>query len=94
MQPSFTGLARQSDTKLPTYPDDKVYLAPALTFKPDEDTKPTILGEYSRSVTGGTAAFYNSSYGVLSDIHEGDPPGMISPRGASATSSSIGSTTC
>jgi iron complex outermembrane recepter protein len=69
----FTGLARQSDTELPAYPDDKVYLAPALTFKPDEETKLTILGEYSRSVTGGTAAFYNSSYGVLSDIYEGDP---------------------
>lgn len=73
MQLSFTGLARQSDTELPAYPDDKVYLAPALTFKPDEDTKLTILGEYSRSVTGVTAAFYNSSYGVLSGIHEGDP---------------------
>ncbi len=69
----FTGLGRLSDTELPAYPDDKLYLAPAFTFKPDEDTKLTILGEISKSVTGGTAAFYNSSYGTISDIYEGDP---------------------
>ncbi|ESY71339.1 TonB-dependent siderophore receptor [Mesorhizobium sp. M0051] len=69
----FTSLGRKSDTELPSYPDDKVYLAPAVTFKPDEDTKLTILGEYSKSVTGGTAAFYNSGYGVLSNVYEGDP---------------------
>ncbi|MER8373878.1 TonB-dependent siderophore receptor [Mesorhizobium sp. M1406] len=69
----FTSLGRKSDTELSGYPDDKVYLAPAITFKPDEDTKLTILGEYSKSVTGGTAAFYNSSYGVLSNLYEGDP---------------------
>ncbi|MFC3324989.1 TonB-dependent receptor domain-containing protein [Mesorhizobium cantuariense] len=69
----FTSLGRKSDTELPAYPDDKIYLAPAVTFKPDEDTKLTILGEYSKSVTGGTAAFYNSSTGVLSNLYEGDP---------------------
>ena len=69
----FTSLGRKSETELPAYPDDKIYLAPAVTFKPDEDTKLTILGEYSKSVTGGTAAFYNSSYGVLSNVYEGDP---------------------
>ncbi|MER8465162.1 TonB-dependent siderophore receptor [Mesorhizobium sp. M1396] len=69
----FTSLGRKSDTELSGYPDDKIYLAPAVTFKPDEDTKLTILGEYSKSVTGGTAAFYNSGYGVLSNLYEGDP---------------------
>ncbi|TPN45358.1 MULTISPECIES: TonB-dependent siderophore receptor [unclassified Mesorhizobium] len=69
----FTSLGRLGETDLPAYPDDKLYLAPAITFKPDEDTKLTILGEYSKSVTGGTAAFYNPGYGVLSNIYEGDP---------------------
>ncbi|WP_198421158.1 TonB-dependent siderophore receptor [Mesorhizobium carmichaelinearum] len=69
----FTSLGRLSETDLPGYSDDKLYLAPAVTFKPDEDTKLTILGEYSKSVTGGTAAFYNSGYGVLSNVYEGDP---------------------
>ncbi|PSJ62652.1 TonB-dependent siderophore receptor [Mesorhizobium ephedrae] len=69
----LTGLGRLSNTELPGYPDDKAYFAPAITFKPDEDTKLTILGEISHSVTGGTAAFYNPAYGVVSDIYEGDP---------------------
>ncbi|MER8571240.1 TonB-dependent siderophore receptor [Mesorhizobium sp. M1338] len=69
----FTSLGRKSNTELSGYPDDKIYLAPAITFKPDEATKLTILGEYSKSVTGGTAAFYNSGYGVLSNLYEGDP---------------------
>lgn len=69
----FTALGRDSDTDLEGYPDDKTYLAPALTFKPDKDTRLTILGEYSESLTGGTAAFYNSAYGELSDVYEGDP---------------------
>ncbi|MBB5704355.1 iron complex outermembrane receptor protein [Ochrobactrum daejeonense] len=69
----ITGLGRVSNTELPGYPDDKYYIAPALTLKPDEDTKFTVLGELSRSVTGGTAAFYNPSYGEVSDIYEGDP---------------------
>ncbi|MDX8504092.1 TonB-dependent siderophore receptor [Mesorhizobium sp. VK22E] len=69
----FTSLGRLSETDLPAYPDDKLYLAPAITFKPDEDTRLTILGEYSKSVTGGTAAFYNSAYGALSNVYEGDP---------------------
>ena len=69
----LTGLGRIADTELPGYPDDKFYLAPALTWKPDEDTKLTILGELSRSVTGGTAFFYNPAYGEVSDLYEGDP---------------------
>jgi iron complex outermembrane receptor protein len=40
----FTTLGRKSETGLPGYNDDKFYVAPALTWKPDEDTKVTILG--------------------------------------------------
>lgn len=69
----MTALGRKADTDLPGYPDDKLYFAPAITFKPDEDTKLTILGEVSRSRTGGTAIKYNPSYGEISDIYMGDP---------------------
>lgn len=69
----FTALGRDSNTDLEDYPDDKLYLAPAVTFKPGKDTRLTILGEYSESLTGGTAAFYNPAYGEVSDIYEGDP---------------------
>ena len=69
----MTGVVRQSNTHLPGFPDDNVYLAPALTFKPDEDTRLTILGEYSKIGTGGTAAFYNSAPGVVTIRAEADP---------------------
>ncbi|MCT7374685.1 TonB-dependent siderophore receptor [Chelativorans salis] len=69
----LTGLGRLSETELPGYPDDKLYLAPAMTWKPDEDTKLTVLGEISRAVTGGTAFFYNPAYGEVSNIYSGDP---------------------
>ncbi|WP_273784344.1 TonB-dependent siderophore receptor [Brucella intermedia] len=69
----ITGLGRISDTELPGYPDDKYYIAPSFTIKPDEDTRFTFLSEFSRSVTGGTAAFYNPSYGEVSNLYEGDP---------------------
>ncbi|MCQ0988935.1 TonB-dependent siderophore receptor [Jiella marina] len=68
-----TGVARDADTWLDGYSDDKLYLAPALTFQPTGDTSLTILSEISRSVTGGTAAFYNPSFGVVSDLYNGDP---------------------
>lgn len=69
----LTGLGRLSETALPGYPDDKLYLAPAITWKPDEGTRLTVLGEVSRAVAGGTAFFYNPSYGQVSNIYEGDP---------------------
>ncbi|WJR66173.1 TonB-dependent siderophore receptor [Neorhizobium sp. CSC1952] len=69
----LTGLGRKSDTHIEGYRDDTAYIAPAFTWKPDEDTKFTLLGEYSRSVTGSTAYFYNPSLGEVSDIYSGDP---------------------
>lgn len=69
----LTGLGRLSDTALPGYADDKFYIAPAFTFRPDSDTSLTVLAEISRAVTGGTAFFYNPSYGEVSDIYSGDP---------------------
>lgn len=69
----MTGLGRLAETDLPGYADDKLYLAPALTFHPDEDTRFTLLGGYSQSLTGATAFFYNPSYGTVSDIYSGDP---------------------
>lgn len=69
----LTALGRKSDTHLEGYPDDKYYIAPAFTITPDEDTKLTILGEYSRALTGGTAAFYQPVYGTLTRTYGGDP---------------------
>ena len=46
-------------------PDNRTYIAPAITFKPNDSTKLTILGEYMDSKTGGSAA-YDNTYGTFS----------------------------
>jgi iron complex outermembrane receptor protein len=69
----MTGLLRSADTEQVSVPDDRAYFAPAFTWKPDEDTKLTILGEYSRTKTGGSAAYYNDPFGNVTDIFAGNP---------------------
>jgi iron complex outermembrane receptor protein len=69
----MTGLLRSADTEQVSVPDDRAYIAPAFTWKPDEDTKLTILGEYSRTKTGGSAAYYNDPTGKVTDIFAGNP---------------------
>jgi iron complex outermembrane receptor protein len=70
----LTGLARDADTEQVGVPDDRFYIAPALTWKPDEDTKFTLLGEWSRTRTGGTAAYYMDPFtGEVADFFAGNP---------------------
>jgi len=72
----FTGLWRKSDTDVPGTPDDKIYLAPAFTWKPNLDTKITFLAEYSKIRTGANLAYYNDfskKRPVVTDIFSGDP---------------------
>ncbi len=68
----LTGLYRDANTEQIIVPDDRVYIAPAM-WKPDEDTKLTILGEYSRTKTGGLAAYYNDPTGNVTDYFAGNP---------------------
>lgn len=69
----LTGLWRNADTEQPSVPDDRIYIAPAFTWKPDEDTRLTILSEFSRIKTGGTAAYYYDAVtGKVSDIFAGN----------------------
>lgn len=69
----LTGLLRDSDTHLDGFKDDKRYFAPALSFDLGEDTTVTLLAEWSRSVTGGTAGYYTDTAGKLTDLYQGDP---------------------
>ncbi|QRM57965.1 TonB-dependent siderophore receptor (plasmid) [Sinorhizobium sp. BG8] len=68
----LTGLGRLSNTEIPAVPDDRAYIAPALTWQPDEGTRLTLLGEYSRSKSGGNPAYYNDYYGHVSEYPNGD----------------------
>lgn len=44
----LTGLARNADTAIDDIPNDRVFLAPALTWAPDDRTSLTVLGLYQR----------------------------------------------
>lgn len=72
----LTGIVRDSDTEAMGVPDNKIYLAPAVTFKIDPDTKLTILGEYMHAETGGNMAWYNDEvdgHAHRTNIWSGDP---------------------
>lgn len=48
----MVGLVRKGDTQIDDVNEDRVFLAPSLTWKPDEDTKLTVLSNYQRDRSG------------------------------------------
>jgi iron complex outermembrane receptor protein len=56
----LTGLVRDAGTEIDAVKDDRIFIAPAFTWKPSDATTLTILGEYMDSTTGGTAAYINN----------------------------------
>ena len=69
----LTGLGRVADTEFDSVPDDRAFFAPAVTWKPNDDTKLTLLAEYARSMTGGNPSYYNDRYGHVTKVQSGDP---------------------
>lgn len=73
----FTGVVRDSDTQYPGIPDDRIYLAPAFTFKIDPDTKLTVFGEYMDLKIGSNTAWFmdrsNPDHPRRTNIWSGDP---------------------
>lgn len=55
----LTGLVRDAGTEIGAVRDDRAFIAPALTWRPNAATSLTLLGEYMDSTTGGTAAYVN-----------------------------------
>ncbi|MRW93445.1 TonB-dependent siderophore receptor [Duganella sp. FT80W] len=53
----FTALKRNSNTFIDFVPDNRLYVAPALTWKPSADTSITLLAQYQKSR-------YNRQWGV------------------------------
>lgn len=56
----LTGLGRDARSEIEAIKDDRVMIAPAMTWKPDEGTKFTLLSEYMDSTTGGTWGYINT----------------------------------
>ncbi|WP_062210607.1 TonB-dependent siderophore receptor [Aureimonas sp. AU12] len=67
-----TGVARDADTDYAFASDDRLTIAPAFSIQPDGDTSLTILGELTRSRSGGTFAYVNDNNRVT-DVAAGDP---------------------
>ena len=47
----LTGLVQESDSHIDYVNDDRVYVAPALTWEPDADTRLTLLAHYQKNET-------------------------------------------
>ncbi|MDQ1081105.1 TonB-dependent siderophore receptor [Pseudoroseomonas cervicalis] len=68
-----TGLWRDADTQNASVPDDRIYIAPAFTWKADDRTTITLLGAYQRDLTGGTVTSYYDAQRGLTRLPSGDP---------------------
>lgn len=68
----LTGLARDSDTDLPGSPDNRLYLAPAITFRNDT-TSLTLLGHFQDDRVTANAAYLTSNGTTPTRIRATDP---------------------
>ncbi|WP_349629540.1 TonB-dependent siderophore receptor [Bradyrhizobium manausense] len=68
----LTGLLRDAKSWLPGNDDNRAYIAPALTWKPNIDTSLTILGEYQTSRTAADVSFFRTPTGQLTNIYSND----------------------
>ncbi|MEE4451004.1 TonB-dependent siderophore receptor [Novosphingobium resinovorum] len=75
------GLARYGDTQVDGVQNGRQYLSPSLTWKPDENTTWTLLGQYQRDEGGATFQFLpatgtlyksNGQY-IANDANLGEP---------------------
>ncbi len=68
-----TGVKRQSNTYLPGGDDDRIFIAPSFTWRPDSDTSFTFLSEYFESRLPGTSFFFNDPGFRVTNFYSGDP---------------------
>lgn len=78
----FTGLARRSDTFEDFAKDNRVFLAPALTWQPTGDTTVTLLGQYQHDEIG-TAYIALPRVGTLDRAPYGYLPRQQTPNDSS-----------
>ncbi|SDK40891.1 iron complex outermembrane recepter protein [Methylophilus rhizosphaerae] len=70
----LTGLYRDSDSPIKGAHDDRTYIAPALTWQPNDKTTLTILTHYQKDTTVGNSSYFNDADGhVDKHLLSGDP---------------------
>ncbi|MBY9027985.1 TonB-dependent siderophore receptor, partial [Pseudomonas fluorescens] len=57
----LTGVVRDGETQVDFTKDNRVFIAPAVTFKPNEDTTITFLANYQRDRAGWGLQFLPAS---------------------------------
>jgi iron complex outermembrane receptor protein len=68
----LVGLARDADTKIDYVQNDRIYLAPSVTWAPSEDTELTLLARYQKDESKSSQAY--PAEGTLDDSDIGDIP--------------------
>lgn len=68
----LVGLQRDSGTQFDHIPDDKQFIAPSFTWKPNEDTSLTLLADYTKDSFGAPRVFLPSQGTLL-----GNPKGKV-----------------
>jgi iron complex outermembrane receptor protein len=66
----LTGLARDADTQVDYVDNDRLFLAPSITYRPTNDTNITVLGNFRRDRGGSTQQFY-PNIGTLTPNRDG-----------------------
>ncbi|MCI0757093.1 TonB-dependent siderophore receptor [Teichococcus vastitatis] len=61
----LTGIARKSDTQYDYTEEERIAIAPALTWRPDDNTSLTVLASYQHDPEGGFYNFVPASGSVL-----------------------------
>lgn len=68
----LTGVVRNSDTQVDHVEDDRYFIAPAVTWRPDEDTRLTLLGSLQHDRAGSPVGL------PLSGTLDSNPHGKLS----------------
>lgn len=66
----LTGLTRSSQTQIDYQKDERIAIAPAITFRPNADTSLTILAQYQHDPYGGYYGFL-PAVGTIQDLPDG-----------------------
>ncbi|WP_161600786.1 TonB-dependent siderophore receptor [Teichococcus oryzae] len=69
----LTGLVRDADTQNDSVPDNRLYIAPAFTWRADDRTTLTLLGAYQKDSTGGTVTSHYDPLIGMTRLNSGDP---------------------
>ncbi|MDT1061973.1 TonB-dependent siderophore receptor [Paracoccus sp. CPCC 101403] len=69
----FVALARDADTFIDGYADDRVLLAPSISFRIGDDQRLLLTAEYAKDRTGAVAYFHFADDLDVTDEPAGDP---------------------